>query len=1431
MLLEVTVVAGPRAPAHAQTNRAPTAGDSAAGAAGAAGPLLPTELSVTWQAGATPSGHSLHRALTQHWAGNFFTVAGERLDALRPGTPPLVDGAVVVAWPDGSVPASAWIPDRAGAVGQVAGTALVLAVCSGPGAGAVYALQRGRHTLGRGQCRLRITDPSLSRHHGTLVVGSHSITLSATPGSSGFLLRRADATAPASSAVRIGAAHLGTSPPGTIAVKGTVALEVGQLIVCGDSTLELRFQDPAGTSSASPCADGTHQSLWLLDPGILNPIEVSNPSGSPRNRGAIVVAGTLPLALGIALAVMTGSWMFLSFAAVGALTVLIPVFGGSARRRALQFAVNAAVCQDAARLSTVFPDAATLSMTVHAGIRPKARPPGLALAVRVGTVTAPSAVALVPVDPTFTPPLMQFRPVCLRLGAVAQQVCGTIYALQALVHYVLMQLDAGAVPVVMLGAGDELPLPGRLLPFTTLTSSVPAALSALSALAASRSPGSADPAGAAAVLIVLNAPLDPQLQAIPGVQILLFSETCDPAATVELRTAGNRVIGTMAGTDFIPDGVPTSTFSAYARRRALSNAHGLGQGKSGNNTPAESEKGLAPNSVPAAELCSSAAVQQQWERTVGAPLAPVPIGRSAAGAVMFDFGRDGPHLLLGGTTGSGKSEFLRALVGSVAAAHSPADVQFMFIDFKGGAGLGVLGKLPHTTSLITDLGGHAMARTLASLRAELHRREVALAAVEAVDNDEYRVLTCGSTGPTMAHLVIVIDEFRVLVDQFPDTMAELMRIAAVGRSLGIHLVMATQRPQGALNADIRANVTSSICLRVQSAFDSVDVIGTGAASSISVTTPGRAYLSRAGGPPREFQSATLRLPAVASGRLPVLELAAERLGASKDDRAMLDMQGSDVAAVTALLTRAWQQRVPPTTARRADNCAAATGASMVAVAPAVVAPELPEALEVPQAFELPAAAHPETTGSGGSAGDTIEHLYWLGLVDVPQKQSLEPLLWRPEIQSHLACFGTEKETSRALALVAHQVLAQSGHTSGQSGAGPVLYLMDGDGSLAAQASSPWVGAHVTPEQLRTASHLIERLSHMARSCTGTLILCISDWGRWVAALRSSPWHGAEDGLAELVRFSPPNMVVAVGGGRELLTATFLAAIPNRIFLGHGSNPESTALWPRLPAFKPLPGRAAVTGPINIFSGLDGDASLRVAQLGVPPRPNPQIYPSPEAGPCAAQSFVIREIPRLLTLAQLLTGAGGRSSTVAGSGSAAEVLLGLGGDGCDPVTTLLTPGSVLAVLGGPGSGKSSFIRVMARLHQLRGGAGAGADAGCSCTHGAENTDVGGGPGSICWLDDAASLSQQELAVATRKLAAGAAIVAAFPYPGPALSMLPLEWGLRTAQQGIVLMPQRVSDAELFGVRLDTMGAEPPGRAVLLERGRRRWFQFPREPNQP
>ena len=1424
MLLEVTVVAGPGA-----GNGGGSGGRD--GAVLTAAPFPWAELSIAWPSGVPQtscSGLSLHQALAQRWPGLSFTVSGEPLEALQAGIVPLVNGAVLVAWPDGQ-PARAVFQDRDGAI------AAVLSVCSGPGAGAVFALHRGSYTLGRGQCRIRVADPSLSRHHGTLVVGAHEITLSAAVGSSGFSLRSRNSSPTAS------AEH----------VKGTVVLEVGHVVACGSSTLELRFNDPVlPMSGAGP---------RLLDSAALGALSVPNTTGSTRNRAAMAVAGCLPLLLGLGLALLTGSWMFLAFAAMGAMAVLVPLFGGLKRRRTFRSAVEAAAWQDASRRFRTFPDAGTLMVAARAGPGPPwPAPSGAQAALRLGTATQAAAIEVAPADAGFSAPQLQGLPLCVGLTNEPVTVSGPARAVVATLNYVLMQLDAAAIPAVLLGPAETVPLAARFLPRTLLATSAAAASHALASL---RGPAGDGTETHPAVLLLVDEPAAAWLDTNPGLRVVHFAVRApagpgtntgtiqarlsrpvpDPSgsgfpsgvpsggcaaaapprtaahrrgaattpATVELRTAGNRLVGSCAGREFVPDGVPPTVFDAYARRRALSVA-GQPRPGSGSRTGQHGDPGfaskaepavqgdLAPNSLPLAELCTVDSLMLQWQLSSGGPLLPVPLGQSTAGPVMFDFRRDGPHLLLGGTTGSGKSELLRTLAGSLAAAHSPADLQFVFIDFKGGAGLGSLCRLPHTTSLITDLGGEGMERTLASLRAELHRREAALAALEAADSDSYRsaarhrVQPSGQDGHAMAHLVVVIDEFRVLVDQFPDAMAELMRIAAVGRSLGIHLVMATQRPQGALNADIRANVTSSICLRVQSTFDSTDVIGTGVAATISVTVPGRAYISKAGAPPQEFQSATLRLSVADSGLIPVVEDAREHLAATPAHEAARGAFASDVGALAKLMAEAWERCSAADPNRRA--------------APAVVAAGLPAEVEL---------CNPPGKVS-----------LLLGLVDVPHRQSVEPLLWNPELNAHLACVGTPAETSCAVALVAGQLLAANDAATGAAGAAGgsvprLLYLLDGDGSLGSFSGSPWVGGCVGPNQLRTAAHLVQRLGQAAAGSRQTLVLCISDWGRWAAALRASPWHETEDSIAALVRFGCPNLVAVMGGGRELLTATFLPSVPNRIFLPYGASSESTMLWPRLPGFKPLHGRGAVAGPVNPVVSAGGAEQLHIAQLGNSPSQPPCAAATRggAAGPkrsvagtenSAAATLLVTGLPESVSMVQMHEAVSGELPAP-GSRDRCETTLvvGLGGDGRQPVRVALAPGTVFPVLGSPGSGKSSFLHALEQLN-------------CGSVRAVRQT--GHDPGTL-FLDDAASLTSLQLQQARDGLAAGMVLVVAFPWPGPALSSLPLEWGLRTAQQGVVLRPQRSGDGELFGVRLDTAGAEPLGRGVLLDRGPRSWFQFP------
>nr|WP_257907316.1 FtsK/SpoIIIE domain-containing protein [Janibacter limosus] len=211
----------------------------------------------------------------------------------------------------------------------------------------------------------------------------------------------------------------------------------------------------------------------------------------------------------------------------------------------------------------------------------------------------------------------------------------------------------------------------------------------------------------------------------------------------------------------------------------------------------------------------------------------VVVGAAGEGSFRIDLRRDGPHALVAGTTGSGKSEFLQSWVASLAARLSPREITFVLVDYKGGAAFAECSRLPHTVGMLTDLDPAAAERALTSLDAELTRREHVLAASGAKDIDDHR-------GEPLPRLMIVIDEFRMLAEEQPDALAHLMRIAAVGRSLGVHLVLATQRPGGIVSADIKANVNLRIALRVRDRVDSDDVIGCADAVDIPESSPGRA---------------------------------------------------------------------------------------------------------------------------------------------------------------------------------------------------------------------------------------------------------------------------------------------------------------------------------------------------------------------------------------------------------------------------------------------------------------------------------------------------------------------------------------------------------------------------------------------------------------
>ena len=231
------------------------------------------------------------------------------------------------------------------------------------------------------------------------------------------------------------------------------------------------------------------------------------------------------------------------------------------------------------------------------------------------------------------------------------------------------------------------------------------------------------------------------------------------------------------------------------------------------------------------------------------PTLKVPLGQGLDGSpVVVDLASDGPHALVAGTTGSGKSELLRTLVVALALQNSPAELSLLLIDYKGGSSLGSCAGLPQVTGLVTDLDPHLAERVLVSLQAELTRREHVLQAAGARDIREHQ-------GPGLPRLVVVIDEFRVLAEEVPQVMEGLVRVAAVGRSLGVHLVLATQRPAGVVGGDLRANVNLRIALRVRDSADSFDVLECADAAGLPEGRPGLALLRTGATAPRSVQVA------------------------------------------------------------------------------------------------------------------------------------------------------------------------------------------------------------------------------------------------------------------------------------------------------------------------------------------------------------------------------------------------------------------------------------------------------------------------------------------------------------------------------------------------------------------------------------------------
>lgn len=249
-------------------------------------------------------------------------------------------------------------------------------------------------------------------------------------------------------------------------------------------------------------------------------------------------------------------------------------------------------------------------------------------------------------------------------------------------------------------------------------------------------------------------------------------------------------------------------------------------------------------------------VLKRWSDNNPVKSLAVPVGIATDGNLFYlDLHQkyQGPHGLVAGTTGSGKSEFLITYILSMAINYHPNEVAFVLIDYKGGGLAGAFDDsnkgihLPHLIGTITNLDGASIQRSLVSIQSELTRRQRIFSEVKSLSNEgimdiyTYQKMYRNKIVPEpMPHLFIISDEFAELKQQQPDFMEQLISAARIGRSLGIHLILATQKPAGIVNDQIRSNTKFRVCLKVQDKADSQDMLKRPEAAELKET--GRFYL-------------------------------------------------------------------------------------------------------------------------------------------------------------------------------------------------------------------------------------------------------------------------------------------------------------------------------------------------------------------------------------------------------------------------------------------------------------------------------------------------------------------------------------------------------------------------------------------------------------
>ncbi|HWF55712.1 MAG TPA: FtsK/SpoIIIE domain-containing protein [Solirubrobacteraceae bacterium] len=795
-------------------------------------------------------------------------------------------------------------------------------------------------------------------------------------------------------------------------------------------------------------------------------------------------------------------------------------------------------------------------------------------------------------------------------------------------------------------------------------------------------------------------------------------------------------------------------------------------------------------------------LRARWRRSSGQTSLEATFALSEDGPLDIDLVADGPHGLVAGTTGAGKSELLRSLVASLAVRHPPTRVNFVLIDYKGGSAFGECAELPHTVGMVTDLDEHLGERALRSLEAELRYRERVLREHRASDVIEHDKLVAEGHAEPLPRLLVVIDEFATLAAELPDFVPSLVGIAQRGRSLGVHMILATQRPSGAVNENIRANTNLRVCLRVQAPQDSSDVIDSPAAAKIPRQAPGRAYM-RLGPAELVPVQAALVSGDSASGPSAAITMAPFTLpsdGAVATATPDAEPRGgrSDLQKLVAATAQAFEGGAPP---RRPWLEPLPAEVSLDSLRP--LGPARPMA---------------------GERGTIVP----LGLADDPDAQLQYPVGWNLTA-GNLLLFGIGGSgTTTTLATIALTLAASSDPERLH------MYVLDfGAGELAPLAGLPQVGAVIGTSEHERQRRLLQRLrgelqarrglDPAARAQAPRIVLLLDGFAAFTSEHNDLEGDALRDAVARIWADGPElGIHMAIAADRLGAVPLALASLAQQRLafqLADAADYSQFGLARRaIPKF--VPGRAVVGGSAQLIQVARAAGPLRERVAERVTEDTSHGGPPP-----------IGVLPESVGIEVLLGAARAERDPL-------FIPLGIGDETLEPEGVALYEGDHALIAGPPRTGRTTALRLVAevvaalypdieligvalRRSPLRDHPALArvVTAGDELPELVAGLKTSGHP-QVLLIDDADSVDDSARALGDLFGAALPRLHAVVAGRGDALRSLG-HWtvGVRRSRTGLLLQPDVQVDGQLLGVTLPRRPAPPvrPGCGYRVDPG--------------